>query len=161
MYNHTLDDYKCPICIAVKGIENEDTWIKQADIFYRDEWVVGFISTKFIPGNEGHPLIVPSPHFENIYDLHDQYAHHIIDMTRRVAIALKIVRQCDGIKIIQNNEPAAGQHAFHCHMHVIPRFRGDTFDQQKTRFRISAPAERVGYAKQLREYFSEDAPSQD
>ncbi|MDP2656247.1 MAG: HIT domain-containing protein, partial [bacterium] len=115
---------------------------------------IGFISAKFIPGNEGHPLIACIPHFENIYDLHQQYAHGFIDLLRRVSIALKEIRHCDGVRIIQNNEPAAGQHAFHFHAHAIPRFSGDVYDTQRTKVRMSSPEERIGYARQLREYFS-------
>lgn len=32
---------------------------------------------------------------------------------------------CDGVNIVQNNGPAAGQAVFHAHVHVIPRFEGD------------------------------------
>jgi|GEM_PF-2341840 hypothetical protein len=45
MFNYAPEDYRCPICIAIDGIENEDTWIKQDDIFYKDDLVTGFIST--------------------------------------------------------------------------------------------------------------------
>ncbi len=37
MHNHAPTNYQCPICLAIEGIENENTWIKPADIFYRDD----------------------------------------------------------------------------------------------------------------------------
>lgn len=150
MFNHAPADYKCPICLAIDGIENEDTWIKPADIFYRDELVMGFISSKFVKGNEGHPLIVPLQHFENIYDLPAEYAHQISDVARKAATILKNVRKCDGITILQNNEPAGDQHAFHYHLHLFPRFIGDNFHDELMRARISDPEERIKYAGALR-----------
>ena len=46
MYNHEPKNYKCPICLAIKGVENEDTWINQNDIFYKDDLIMGFIGSK-------------------------------------------------------------------------------------------------------------------
>ena len=151
MYNHAPTNYQCPICLAIEGIENENTWIKPADIFYRDDLVMGFISSKFVKGNEGHPLIVPLEHFENIYDLPAQYAHRISDVAQKVAMAIKNVRKCDGVTVLQNNEPAGDQHAFHYHLHIFPRFIKDNFHDELTRPHISEPQERVEYANELRE----------
>lgn len=153
MYNHTPENYTCPICLAIKGVASNETMIRQEDIFYRDDFVVGFIGSKFIEGNEGYPMVVPVNHFENIYDLPPEYAHHIVDIARDVSIALKKIRNCDGVKLIQNNEPASGQHAFHYHLHVIPRFEGDDFQNQCISTRVSTPEERIDYAAALREYF--------
>ena len=41
------------------------------------------------------------------------------------AAAIKQVTGCDGVNIIQNNGPAAGQTVFHLHIHVVPRFNDD------------------------------------
>lgn len=154
MYNHAPENYDCPICLAIHGIENDSTWIKQEDIFYRDELVMGFISSKAIKGNEGHPLIVPLQHFENIYDLPEEYARRISDVSKKVALALKEVRQCDGVTILQNNEPAGDQHAYHYHLHVVPRFTGDHFSEELWRAQKSHPEDRVEYASALRDRLS-------
>lgn len=37
MMSHTPDEYKCPICIGLAGIENDDTLLKQADEVYKDD----------------------------------------------------------------------------------------------------------------------------
>ena len=39
---------------------------------------------------------------------------------------MKKTYQCDGVNILQNNGEASGQTVFHLHVHVIPRFEGDT-----------------------------------
>ena len=33
---------------------------------------------------------------------------------------------CDGFNIVQNNGEIAGQTVFHFHLHLIPRYTGDT-----------------------------------
>ncbi|MEK7105407.1 MAG: HIT family protein [Patescibacteria group bacterium] len=154
MHNHAPADYHCPICLAIQGVENEHTWIKQTDIFHRDELVFGFISSKSLKGNEGHPIIVPLEHFENFYDLPAEYGHRIFEVGQKVAVALKEIRKCDGVTILQNNEPAGDQHAFHYHFHVFPRYSGDTFREQLGKPRVSDPSERVEHAAALRKYFA-------
>lgn len=153
MFNNVPLDYKCPVCLAIKGIENEDTWIKQKDIFYRDDLVVGFISSRSIRGNEGHPLIVPNEHYENIYDLPEEVGHRIFDVEKKTAIALKKLRNCNGVTLVQNNEPAGDQHAFHYHLHIIPRFEGDNFHEEFWNQKKSDPKDRIQYAQNLRNYF--------
>ena len=153
MNNNAPDDYACPICIAISGEENDDTWIVQDDIFYRDDLVLGFISSKSVKGNEGHPLIVPIEHYENLYMLPDDVAARIITLSKKVAIAGKKIRNADGITVTQHNEPAGGQHAFHYHMHVFPRFKGDTFETELWRAQRNPPEERRPFAEHLRAEF--------
>lgn len=116
---------------------------------------MGCIGSKFITGNEGHPIIVPMQHFENIYDMPEVYGQRVSDIAKKVAIALKKIRKCAGVNIVQNNEPAADQHAFHYHMHVIPRFEGDNFHVEFWNARKSEPEERTKYANELRDYFKD------
>lgn len=153
MYNHAPENYVCPICLAVEGIENDQTMIRQADIFYRDELVMALVNSKFVGNNPGHAIVVPLKHFENLYDLPDAEANQIMKIAKMTARAMKAVRQCDGVMIQQNNEPASGQHAFHYHMHVFPRFDGDDFANASLNVRVPEPDERVAYAGALREYF--------
>ncbi|MFA4817377.1 MAG: HIT family protein [Parcubacteria group bacterium] len=152
MYNHAPENYKCPICLAVKGIENEDTMIKQADIVYKDDLVTIFIGSKFIKNNPGHPIIVPNTHYENFYELSDDVACHIIKIAKKVALALKTARKCEGITITQNNEPVGNQHAFHYHLHVFPRFTDDELYKNMIDTVVSTPEERIKYAEELRKY---------
>lgn len=152
MYNNAPLNYKCPICLGVQGIENEDTLIRQSDIIYKDDLVTAFIGSFFIDSNPGYPIIVPNEHFENIYELPSNYFYRISDLSRYFAIALKEVRKCDGITILQNNEPSSNQHAFHYHMHVYPRFKNDGLVLNVTKSRTSTPDERKPYANALKEY---------
>ncbi|MBN1331269.1 HIT family protein [Candidatus Dojkabacteria bacterium] len=155
MHNHAPKNYKCPICLAVDGIENEDTMMKQDDIFYRDDLVMAVVNSKFIKGNEGHVIVFPLKHYENLYDLSEKEANRIMQVAKKVAIAMKEIRNCGGIMIRQNNEPASDQHAFHYHMHIIPRFEGDNFHEGMAESYVAFPEERKPYAEKLRKYFVE------
>ncbi len=154
MYNHAPENYTCPICLTIQGVENEQNMAKQADIVYRDDLALVFVNSKFIKNNPGHVIVVPTKHFENIYELPAEYAHRVAEIAQKMALALKAVRKCDGIWIEQNNEPASGQHAFHYHMHVVPRFEGDDLKRQLAEGNtyVADPKDRVPYAEALREY---------
>lgn len=154
MYNHASLDYKCPICLAVDGIESEDTMMKQDDIFYRNDWVMAVINSKFVGNNPGHAIVVPLKHYENLYELPEKEANQIMKVAKEVAIAMKEVRKSDGVMIQQNNEPASGQHAFHYHMHIFPRFKDDHFGENQSNVRFANPEERKPFSSAMREYLS-------
>jgi histidine triad (HIT) family protein len=78
------------------------------------------------PINPGHTLIVPIQHVPNLYTLPDELAGPILQMAKRVARVLKHSFAAEGISIRQHNEPAGGQEVFHFHLHVIPRYTGDS-----------------------------------
>ncbi len=149
MYNHAPENYVCPICLAVEGVENESTMIKQPDIFYKDEVVMAFISSKF-DKNGGHPLIVPVKHYENLYDLPEDIGSRILSLSKKVARAMKEATNCDGVTVMQNNEPAGDQHAFHYHLHIYPRYLGDELHKSILDTRVSLPEERATLADSLR-----------
>lgn len=151
MYNHAPRDYKCPICLGVKGIENDDTLLKQADLVYKDELVSVFINSFWIPTVEGHVIVVPNLHFENIYEMPEEFGHQIFDVAKKIALKMKKAYKCDGITLRQNNEPAGNQHAFHFHLHIFPRYDGDEFNVNLTKKSIlSDPKDRLAYAEKLK-----------
>lgn len=150
MYNHAPENYICPICLGVKGIESEDTLLKQADLIYKDELVSVYINSFWINTAKGHVIVVPNEHYENIFDLPNEVGHRIFEVTKKIALAMKKSYKCDGITLRQNNEPASDQHAFHYHQHIFPRYDGDSFNVNMTKKSIlSEPDERLEYAKKL------------
>lgn len=127
MHNHAPADYVCPICVAVDGEENEKTLIRASDILYKDDDVMVFVASFFVEGNDGHLIVVPTRHYENFYDLPDELDAKIFSTAKKFAIRMRDAYRCEGVNVIQNNEPAAGQHAFHYHLHLFPRYANDTF----------------------------------
>lgn len=150
MHNHASSDYICPICLGVSGVESEDTLMRLTDIVYIDEFVTAFINSFWIKNNPGHVIVVPNDHYENIYDLSAELATHIFSITRKVAIAMKESYKCDGITTLQNNEPAGGQHAFHYHQHIFPRYENDALHENMSNKQLAESAIRKEYADKLR-----------
>jgi len=153
MHNHAPENYKCPICLAIEGIENSDTLIKQSDIVYKDELATVFIGSFSIGSNPPQPIIVPNKHFENLYDLPTEYARHIQDLAQKVALAVRENYPSEGVMIQQNNEPASGQHAFHYHMHIFPRYENDNIHQNMTTKKNTTPEQRQVFVEKLKTFF--------
>lgn len=153
MYNHEPNKYICPFCTTIIGIENEYTLTKQSDVLYKDDFVSAFINAGFWKNNKGHVLIVPNKHFENIYDLPNEYSDRIQRLEKQIAIAFKKVYKCDGVSSRQHNEPYGSQDVWHYHLHVFPRYKDDNFYHSEPV--KSTPKERKIYADKLRKYFEE------
>ena len=79
------------------------------------------------PANKGHALILPKQHYANLFEIDDEISAKVLPLAKKVATALKEELNCDGINVVQNNGPAAGQTVFHFHVHVIPRYDNDDF----------------------------------
>ncbi|KKU62409.1 MAG: Diadenosine tetraphosphate (Ap4A) hydrolaseHIT [Candidatus Amesbacteria bacterium GW2011_GWA1_47_16] len=69
MYKHAPENYKCPICLGVLGIESDDTLLKQADLVYKDDLVSVFINSFWIDTAEGSAIVVTNGHYENLYEI--------------------------------------------------------------------------------------------
>jgi histidine triad (HIT) family protein len=150
MYNHAPENYICPFCLIVQGIENEHVYSVQTDIIYQNQWITAVISSHQWPNNAGNVVIIPNEHYGNIYDLPVHYASKIHAVAKAVALAMKLVFACDGVSTRQHNEPAGNQDAWHYHLHITPRYEGDRF--YTTHRQLMPVSERTQYAQKLREY---------
>jgi histidine triad (HIT) family protein len=152
MYNHAPQEYRCTFCLLVQGREELQNEVKQADIVLQTPELTAFMATRRYPNNQGHVLIIPNEHFENIYDLPLALSSKIHSLSREIALAMKAEYQCDGILLRQHNEPAGDQNIWHYHLHVIPRYLNDDFySAQKAPFEAH---ERAKYAEKLRNWFN-------
>jgi histidine triad (HIT) family protein len=101
-------------CVFCQIIRKESP----ASFVYEDDRVVVFLSNR--PVNEGHSLVVPKKHYENIYEVPDDEVEHLFKVAKHIAVAVRDAMKADGIRVVQNNGWAAGQVIFHFHVHVIP-----------------------------------------
>lgn len=76
-------------------------------------------------------MVIPKCHYVDIFDIpkQDLQATHVAAKT--LSVAIKAATNADGISIIQQNGKAAGQEIFHLHVHVVPRFSGQTMPSFK------------------------------
>ena len=105
-------------CVFCRIVRNE----VPASFVYQDEKVVAFLDIK--PANEGHTLVIPRKHYENIYEVPDGEVMQVFKVAKKMAIAVKKAINAEGITIAQQNGRAANQDVFHLHVHVIPRYAG-------------------------------------
>ena len=94
-----------------------------ADVVFEDEETLAFMDIN--PASPGHTLIIPKRHVRDIYGLDEEAAAAVMRTTVKVARAVKMALQPDGMNLVQSNERAASQEIFHFHMHIIPRWYGD------------------------------------
>lgn len=78
------------------------------------------------PASKGHALILPKEHYANLYELPDEMAAKVLVLAKKMITKLTDILDCDGYNIVQNNGETAGQTVFHFHLHMIPRYKGDS-----------------------------------
>jgi histidine triad (HIT) family protein len=91
---------------------------------YEDDQVLAFLDAN--PVAEGHTLVVPKAHRERLTDLTSEETAAVFDAAREVAGAVEAAVEPDGYNLFQTNGAAAGQEVFHSHVHVVPRYEGDS-----------------------------------
>ena len=151
MFNHAPDGYDCPFCRLAAG--GEDSLTAQHDIVLRREHALAFVASRWWPNNQGHVLVVPTEHHENLYDLPAQSGHAVHDVVREIAIAIRSTYGCAGVSTRQHNEPAGYQDAWHYHVHVFPRYPGDNLYNTRHLEAPATAAQRAPYIERLEAYF--------
>jgi diadenosine tetraphosphate (Ap4A) HIT family hydrolase len=73
-----------------------------------------------------HTLVIPRRHVADYFDLHDSEVRAIHRLVSEIRWAIQEAdSSVDAFNVGVNSGPAAGQTVPHCHVHVIPRRRGD------------------------------------
>lgn len=89
---------------------------------YEDAHVLSFMDA--MPQSEGHTLVIPKTEARNVFDIAPDALGELIKATQHVAKGVQRAFQPDGMRLIQFNEPAAGQTVFHIHFHIVPCYAG-------------------------------------
>lgn len=106
-------------CLFCKIINKE---IKSYTI-YENDYVIAFLDA--FPASLGHVLIVPKKHYENIYDIDENYLTEIIKVAKKIALRYKEVFGIDNLQLIHSAGKYGQQEIFHFHLHLIPRQQND------------------------------------
>jgi ATP adenylyltransferase len=79
------------------------------------------------PYNNGHLMVAPRAHVGSLADLDDDQSLAVVRLTRRSLRVLEAVMHPAGFNVGVNIGRAAGAGvADHVHVHVVPRWDGDT-----------------------------------
>jgi ATP adenylyltransferase len=112
---------ECIFCAAAADTEHD-----------RERLVVWRASRNFVilnryPYTSGHLMVVPNQHVATLIDLGDETLFELIGLARRAEKHLREVYRPDGLNLGFNLGRSAGAGiADHLHMHVLPRWTGDT-----------------------------------
>jgi|TARA_Y100000310_G_scaffold344463_1_gene457367 histidine triad (HIT) family protein len=93
---------------------------------YEDQWAMAFMDTS--PVSDGHVLVITRTHYEDIFEATPESLAAISGVVAKIAKAIKVVLNPDGLTVAQLNGAAAGQTVIHYHTHLIPRRDGDPMD---------------------------------
>lgn len=80
------------------------------------------------PLTEGHTLVIPKRHVGSFFELTMEDQSAILRFVNEVRMELLHRFQPDSFNLGLNDGPEAGQTVGHCHLHLIPRRRGDVPD---------------------------------
>ena len=105
-------------CIFCKIIKGEIPSFK----VYEDEKVFAFEDIN--PIAQGHTLLVPKIHAENLWEIPDDYLAAVHLASRKIIMAIKEVLDPIGVACLQLNGRGANQVVMHYHLHLMPRVEG-------------------------------------
>lgn len=89
---------------------------------YEDETSFAFLD--IADDYEGHTLVIPKAHYENICDIPAETLAKVMETVQKVTRHYMTVGY-DGANICNNNGECAGQSVHHIHFHIIPRKNND------------------------------------
>jgi len=106
----------CIFCKIIKGELSSKT-------IYEDEIIKVVMDIN--PNTNGHLLVLPKIHYENILDIKEEVVMHSFRVIRDTLYPLlKEKLNCQGLTIAENN--FLGQDIKHFHIHLIPRYPKDS-----------------------------------
>lgn len=95
-----------------------------AVIIYEDENFMALMDK--YPINHGHSLVIPRSHHESLLSMTSSEVGKLYSLVSTVSKAVISAVHADGFSIGQNNGRAANQIIPHVHVHIIPRYAGDS-----------------------------------
>ena len=111
----------CIFCEAQKDAAADE----EKFVLYRGRH--NFIMLNLYPYISGHMMIAPNAHIGELDSASKECTDEMMDLAKRCQTALREIYHPDGFNVGMNLGRAAGAGiADHIHMHVMPRWAGDT-----------------------------------
>ena len=111
----------CVFCRLAQETENDETNF----VLYRS--TNAFVTLNLYPYITGHLLVLPYQHLADLESTAKEVTDELMDLTKRSEAALRKVYSPPGFNIGMNLGAAAGAGiADHIHLHILPRWSGDT-----------------------------------
>lgn len=118
-----LNSFKKEGCVFCNALELPDG--PENMIFYRGEKC--FVMLNAFPYTNGHLMVLPFLHVPDLADLDEDTRAELIELVTKASETLREVYGPEGFNIGINMGEAAGAGiGGHIHIHVVPRWKGDT-----------------------------------
>ena len=86
-----------------------------------------YVILNLFPYNNGHLMVVPNRHIATLLDARPEELHEMMELTRLCELALREAFDPQGMNVGINLGKAAGAGILeHLHIHIVPRWTGDT-----------------------------------
>lgn len=119
--NKNKEDQIMKDCIFCKIIKGE----LPSKTVYEDDLIKVIMNIN--PISNGHLLVLPKKHFENLLDIEEKDLTQCFNIIRtKLYQELKDTINCQGFTICENN--FLGQDIPHFHIHLIPRYENDNIE---------------------------------
>ena len=139
----------CIFCVAAENRDHESTLTLKVT----DEVIV---MLNRYPYSNGHLMVAPVEHVARLFDTTQDTLYSLIRWTAEAQRVLSDVYSADGFNIGMNLGRAAGAgFADHCHMHIVPRWEGDSNFMSVTGSTRLVPEDLESTWKKLRPRFEE------
>ena len=103
--------------------------VKKHEIIYENEYA--FVSYDSYPVSKFHSLIIPKRHIKNFFDLNEKELNAYNELIKKTKLKIENDDNLvQGFNLGTNAGTVAGQTIMHCHIHLIPRRRGDVENPQ-------------------------------
>jgi histidine triad (HIT) family protein len=109
-----------PDCVFCKIIAGD----LPATIVEEDERTIAFMD--IAPATRGHALVIPRVHSADLLSVDSEDLQAVALASQRLALRAKHRLKADGVNLINSCGAIAWQTVFHFHVHVIPRYHGDS-----------------------------------
>jgi histidine triad (HIT) family protein len=109
-----------PNCIFCKILAGDIP----ATIVDEDERTVAFMDIS--PATRGHALVIPREHTADLLSVEREDLQAVALASQRLAVRVKERLSADGVNLLNSSGAVAFQTVFHFHVHVIPRYDGDS-----------------------------------
>ena len=93
-----------------------------AAVVARTQEMIAFLDHR--PVFKGHVLVAPVAHVDTLLDLPPSLMAPLLTLTQRIARGIGVALGAEGSFVAMNN--VVSQSVPHLHMHVVPRWAGDT-----------------------------------
>ena len=97
---------------------------KQYD--YESKYCVAFKDC--YPVSKGHTLIITKRHVDNLFLMTEKEQLDMLKLMNIIKCDLDYENNPDGYNVGFNCGESSGQTVMHVHMHLIPRYKGDTLN---------------------------------